>query len=474
MSWLGSLVAATAAATALGAAAGAGDKVIPPEPPLPSLKSIRLEPSSLLLEDARDARRVLVLGERTDGGWVDLTGVARWKVSGDGVAVDGRGIFTGKKTGDGKATVSAAGLKADLAVKVMGVEARPVGFVRDVEPILSRAGCNAGPCHGSAKGKNGFKLSLRGYDPEYDYQALINDLGGRRLNKARVDESLMLQKPLGDVPHEGRQAIKPGSLAHAVLRQWIAEGAKPQALSARATNLTVLPDTVEIDLAGRRQEFLVLAHYPDGTTRDVTDDAVMSSNNEEVALVKDSTLTALRRGEMAVLVRYEGLYASREVRVMGDRTGFQFAGMPEYNEVDRHVNAKLARMRTLPSDACTDAEFIRRASLDLTGLPPSVERVRTFLAEEGTRGRSASGWWTSCWRRRRSPRTGRTSSRTCSSATRRTWARRACGCSATGSRGNWRRGVPTTRSCGTCCWRRGARLKTRRATTSGRCATPAR
>ena len=383
VSWLGSFAAATAAATALGAAAGAGDKVIPPEPSLPALKSIRLEPSSLLLEDARDARRVLVLGERTDGGWVDLTGVARWKVSGDGVAVDGRGVFTARKPGDGKATVSAAGLKADLAVKVTGVEARPVGFVRDVEPILSRAGCNAGPCHGSAKGKNGFKLSLRGYDPEYDYQALINDLGGRRLNKARVDESLMLQKPLGDVPHEGRQAIKPGSLAHRVLRQWIAEGAKPQAASARATNLTVLPDTVEMDLPGRRQEFLILAHYPDGTTRDVTDDAVLSSNNEEVALVKDSTLTALRRGEMAVLVRYEGLYASREVRVMGDRTGFQFAAMPEYNEVDRHVNAKLARMRTLPSDACTDAEFIRRASLDLTGLPPSVERVRKFLAEEG-------------------------------------------------------------------------------------------
>jgi hypothetical protein len=359
----------------------ASDKVVPPAPPVPALRSLRLEPATLTLEDARDARRVLVIGERADGGTLDLTGDARWTAGSDVLQVGAQGLITGVKAGQGTVNVEVGGQKATLPVRVAGTERKPVGFVREIEPILSRAGCNAGPCHGSAKGKNGFKLSLRGYDPEYDYQALINDLGGRRLNRVRVDESLMLQKPLGDVPHEGRQAIRPGSPAHQLLRQWIAEGAKSEAASARATNLTVLPSTVEIDLPGRRQEFIILAHYADGTTRDVTDDAVLSSNNEEVALVKDHTLTALRRGEMAVLVRYEGLYAAREVAVMGDRSGYAFQPMPEYNAIDGHVNAKLKRMRILPSDTCTDAEFLRRVSLDLTGQPPTVERIRKFLAD---------------------------------------------------------------------------------------------
>ena len=264
--------------------------------------------------------------------------------------------------------------------------------MRDVEPILSRAGCSAGTCHGSAKGKNGFKLSLRGYDPEFDYQALVDDLSGRRINRVNVADSLMLQKPLGEVPHEGRQAVVPGSRYHQVLRDWIAQGAAMDAPEKnRPTQLEVLPATVDMDLPGREQQFVVLARYPDGTTRDVTREAILSSNNEEIALVKDGTLTALRRGEMAVLVRYEGLYSSREVTVMGDRTGFVFQAMPEYNDIDRHLNAKFARMKLNPSDLCTDAEFLRRVFLDLTGQPTTAERVRAFLADptESQKKRSA-------------------------------------------------------------------------------------
>lgn len=382
------LLPSLAAAAGLGwltaiatAADAASDKVLPPVPPLPEVRALRLEPATLTLEDARDRRRVLVIGERSDGGTIDLTGDARWTSGSETVQVATNGLVTGVKTGAATVLVEAGGQKTTLAVTVAGIAQKPVGFVRDIEPMMSKAGCNAGPCHGSAKGKNGFKLSLRGYDPEYDYQTLINDLGGRRLNRVRVDESLMLQKPLGDVPHEGRQAIRPGSESHQRLRQWIAEGARYEQPSARATNLTVLPATVAIDLPGRHQKFVILAHYTDGSTRDVTDDAMLSSNNEEIAVVKDNTLTALRRGEMAVLVRYEGVYAAREVAVMGDRTGFSFTPMPEYNGIDGHVNAKLKRMQILPSEACTDAEFLRRVSLDLTGQPPTVERVRKFLAD---------------------------------------------------------------------------------------------
>jgi Protein of unknown function (DUF1553)/Protein of unknown function (DUF1549) len=354
----------------------------PPAPPPPAVRALKILPDSLRLIHARDARKVLVLGERTDGGWVDLTAEATVKPASDAVSVDADGYISGAKAGEASVKISAAGQTASLTVTVDGAPAPAVGFVRDIEPILARSGCNQGTCHGSAKGKNGFKLSLRGYDPEVDYQALVNDLSGRRFNRVAVDESLMLLKATGDVPHEGRQAIRPGSRYHGLLRQWIAEGAafEPVAV-ARATNITILPETVEIDLAGRRQQFLVIASYPDGTTRDVTREAILTSNNDEIATVKGSTLYAMRRGEMAVLVRYEGLYASREAVIMGDRSGFAFAPMPENNYVDKFINAKLQRMKINPSDLCTDAEFIRRVYLDLTGQPPAPEKVREFLAD---------------------------------------------------------------------------------------------
>ena len=364
------------------AADRASDKPIPPSPQTPAIRSLRLEPKQLVLADGRDSRKVLVLGEVADGSWIDLTAVAQLKPDSKALAADADGYLSGLQAGKSTVTVTAAGKSARLEVEVRTLTSSEVGFVRDVEPILSRAGCNSGPCHGSAKGKNGFKLALRGYDPEYDYQVLVNDLSGRRFNRVHVDESLMLQKPLGDVPHEGRQALVPGSRYHKTLRQWIAEGARFQEVAPhRPQRIQVLPEKVELDLPGRRQQLLVIATYPDGSTRDVTREAILSSNNEEIALVQSNTVIPLRRGEMAVLVRYEGLYDAREVTVMGDRTGFRFAAMPEYNFIERAVNAKLELLKINPSDLCNDAEFIRRVTLDITGQPPTVEAVRAFLAD---------------------------------------------------------------------------------------------
>ena len=364
------------------AAERASDKVIPPKPPLPTVRAVRFEPTSLTLADVLDTRRVLVIGERADGGVVDLTTEAKWTLPNVGLTRGEDGCLAGMISGDYSVSIEAAGQGAKLSVKVASVERPTIGFVRDVEPILSRTGCSAGTCHGSAKGKNGFKLSLRGYDPEFDYRALIDDLSGRRFNRVNVEESLMLLKPLAEVPHEGRQAIKPGSRYHQILRDWIVAGAAfEDPAQNRPTQLEVLPVSVELDLPGRSQQLLVIATYPDGRTRDVTREAILSSNNEEVALVKDASVTALRRGEMAVLVRYEGLYASREVTVMGDRSGFVFEPMPEHSFIDQHLNTKFARLKLNPSGLCTDAEFVRRVYLDLTGQPPSVEKIRAFLID---------------------------------------------------------------------------------------------
>ena len=351
-------------------------------PPLPSIRALTLEPASLTLRDVRDERRVLVMGKTADGNFIDLTTQATFKCASASVEIDAQGYLRARKKGAAEVTVSAAGQTAKLPVIIQSDVVPEIRFVRDIEPVLSKVGCNAGTCHGSAKGKNGFKLSLRGYDPDFDYQVLINDISGRRFNRVNVDESLMLLKPLAEVPHEGRQAIKPGSREHQLLRGWIAEGAKTETLTAgRAQKLEVLPADIEMDLPGRVQQVLVIASYADGTTRDVTRDAVFSCNNSEVAEVKDGLVKSLRRGEAAVLIRYEGLYATKLVTIMGDRTGYKWADVAEQNYIDTNVNAKLKRMKTLPSELCTDAEFMRRLMLDLTGQPPRSERVRAFVAD---------------------------------------------------------------------------------------------
>ncbi|MEO5803020.1 MAG: hypothetical protein ABIR24_05785, partial [Verrucomicrobiota bacterium] len=277
---------------------------------IPAIRSLRLEPASLTLLNGRDKRRVLVIGETVSGQKIDLTGEAKLEADSDVVEI-ANGCVQARSKGETRISISAAGRMTKLPVKVASAEIPSVGFVRDVEPLLAKVGCNAGTCHGSAKGKNGFKLSLRGYDPDFDYQALINDLSGRRFSRVKVEESLMLLKPTAEVPHEGRQVLKPNSAEYNLLKQWIAEGTKFEEPSKRATKIEVLPAEIELDLAGRSHQILVIAYYADGTTRDVTGEAIMSSNNPEVLGVTNNVATGIRRGEGAVLVRYEGNYTTR-------------------------------------------------------------------------------------------------------------------------------------------------------------------
>ena len=352
-----------------------------PAPPPPAIRALELRPAQITLADLRDERRVLVLG-KTDHGVIDLTASASFSSSSSAVEIS-NGWLRAQAPGSAEVLVTAAGLKAKLPVQVTSATASDVRFVRDIQPVLAKLGCNAGTCHGSAQGKNGFKLSLRGYDTEFDYHALVNDIGGRRFNRAKPEESLMLQKPTGEVPHEGRQALKPGSREYKLLHDWIVQGTKnEQAKEARATSIEILPGDVEMDLPGREQQMLVIAKYPDGTTRDVTRDAHFSVSNTEVASADgQGKVKGLRRGEAAILIRYEGIYGTRLLTIMGDRSGYQWKDVAENNFIDPLVNAKLRRMKALPSELCTDAEFIRRVSLDLTGLPPKAERVRAFLLD---------------------------------------------------------------------------------------------
>jgi len=354
---------------------------LPDKPELPPIVSLELEPASLTLSDGRDARQVLVWGKTADGRKFDVTDIATFSSPSESVSIDSEDHYIhAAHAGQAMISVSAAGQKVDLPVNVLSDNEPKIRFTRDIEPLISRVGCNAGTCHGAAKGKNGFKLSLRGYDPHFDFVALTEELQGRRINRVDPGQSLMLLKPTGQVAHEGRTLFSTDSRQFKTIFQWIKEGAQydPQPSTARPNRIEVLPADANIDLPGRTQEMIVIAHYPDGTTRDVTRDSVLSSNNLEVAKLQDNKITAIRRGEAAILVRYEGNYGVVNVSVMGDRTGYVFKPMPEYNFIDHHINAKLEKAKILPSAECTDDEFLRRVYLDLAGIVPTAAQSRAF------------------------------------------------------------------------------------------------
>ncbi len=258
----------------------------------------------------------------------------------------------------------------------------PTSFIADVNPVMSRLGCNQGTCHGSAQGKNGFKLSLRGYDPVEDVRALTDDLGSRRVNIASPDDSLMLLKATGSVPHVGGQLVSPGDGYYQIMRGWIADGAKLNLDTPRVASIAVTPTNPVIESLKGRQQMRVIATYSNGKTKDVTREAFLESSNTEVATTdRSAVMTAIRRGEASVLARFEGAYAATTLTVMGDRKGFVWQPPPVNNRIDELAAEKWRRMKMLPSGLSTDTEFIRRVTLDLAGLPPTADEVRAFVAD---------------------------------------------------------------------------------------------
>jgi len=298
------------------------------------------------------------------------------------VVVSASGLVRPKGNGKGQLTFRYGKAAFSVPVECTGQdEGRyQVSFLRDVMPTLSKLGCNAGTCHGAAQGKNGFQLSLRGYDAVFDHRALTDDLAGRRFNRAAPERSLMLMKPAGVTPHVGGVLMQPGDPAYELLRLWIAQGVRLDASSPRVTKIEVYPQHAVLALPGMRQQMAVEATYSDGSVRDVTAEAFVESSNTEVLTAdKAGLVSAVRRGEATVLARYEGAYAAASVIVMGDRSGFVWNAPPEYNFIDTLVYEKLRRLKILPSDVCSDTEFVRRAHLDLTGLPPEPEDVLAFV-----------------------------------------------------------------------------------------------
>jgi hypothetical protein len=260
--------------------------------------------------------------------------------------------------------------------------ARP-SFLNDVMPLFTRLGCNQGACHGKGSGQNGFRLSLRGYAPEMDFEWLTREFNGRRVSAAAPEESLLLRKPLGLAPHEGGTLFTAGSRAHQVFLAWLRAGMPgPAKTDPRLRKLVLLPGNRTLR-PGQELPLLVRAEYSDGQTRDVTWMSKFDSNDPGMAEVDADGLVRVRRhGETAIRASFQGFVAVVILTAPFEQT-LDPARLAQHNNfIDEHVFNKLGVLRIDPSDGCGDAEFLRRAFLDTIGILPTPAEVRTFLADK--------------------------------------------------------------------------------------------
>jgi hypothetical protein len=349
----------------------------------PTLVSI--EPSGPVVAGRREVRQLLVSAAYADGSLRDLTRVVEWKSLNPEVAtVSSRGLVAPVKDGSAVIVARSGSLELSTIVKVEGMsKPQPVSFRHDVIPSFSQAGCNMGACHGTPTGKGGFRLSLRGYLPDQDYQILSREIGGRRINPFTPAASMILRKPLGEIPHEGGLRLKRGTKTFEFLHDWIAEGAQDDPASPKAVKLELLPRSRVLNAPAKTQQLAALVHYADGSVRDMTPTCYYNSSNPEIADVDaDAHVVFKSRGEVAVIAHYLDLVANVRLTHLVDVPGFRVAEVLQGNLVDTAVFNKLNRMRIKPAEDCTDEEFIRRVYLDAIGVLPKPAEVREFLNDK--------------------------------------------------------------------------------------------
>jgi hypothetical protein len=346
--------------------------------------SLAIYPETIRLSGPRGMRQILVTGRYADGTERDLTHWCRLSIENPEVAALGDGGFLRSRTNGETVLVAVAGEQtARVPVVVAEVDKpQPVSFRHDFIAALNVAGCNAGACHGIPSGRGGFKLSLRGYDPAADYLELTHAAHARRTNRFDPESSLILKKGLGVVPHEGgRRLVLANPVPAEMVRGWLSEGLHDDRAELPALKkVEVLPGSRVQTAPARWQQLAVLAHFADGTVRDVTRLTAFQSSDEAIAGVNINGLVEMHQlGEAAILCRYLDIIECVRLTYLEPRSDFVWNDPPANNDIDRHVFAKLKLLNILPSQVCTDQEFVRRAYLDLCGILPTPDEARAFL-----------------------------------------------------------------------------------------------
>jgi len=344
---------------------------------------LHVYPDDIALTTARDVQSIVVQFVEDNGITRDVTADADLRIADGNLAELRDGRIYPKADGETQLVVRFRDAEKRMAVKITDAgKDRPISFKLDVMPIFMRAGCNAGACHGAARGKDGFHLSLFGYDPDGDRNRIVNELAGRRINLAMPARSLLVEKAAGVVPHTGGGPAPEGTAHHRTLVRWIEAGVPADGKDvATPESLAIMPNRIVLEGKDATQCVTVRATYSDGTTRDVTNLALfLSSNDNSAAIDEHGVITAAQRGEAFVMARFATFTVGAQVIVIPEGTRAITQDLPVGNYIDEHINAKLKKMRIRPSDRADDAVFIRRVYLDVIGRLPPPEAVAAFVA----------------------------------------------------------------------------------------------
>ena len=352
--------------------------------------SIAVFPPDVNVQSSRGKQRIIVQASYADGITRDVTAQAKVTISDPKIAkIVNLEILP---VADGKCSINVEfeGKTTQIPVDIKdAIKDRPISFKLDVMPIFLRNGCNQGGCHGAARGKDGFRLSLFGFDPDGDHYRLTRELNGRRINLAIPEESLVVEKSIGKVPHTGGQKFAVGDEYFNNLTRWIDEGAPLDSPTvAVPVSVDLYPKNALLDGKGSTQQLIVRAKYNDGSERDVTSLALFLSSNDSSGKVSPNGLvTAGDRGEAFVMARFSTFTVGVPFIVLPKDLKFSFPATPEKNYIDTLVNAKLKNLRIAPSATCSDEVFLRRVSIDLTGTLPTVEEYTAFMGNKSPQKR---------------------------------------------------------------------------------------
>jgi hypothetical protein len=368
-----SILAAMLGVTALASAASA------------QVTTLAVFPPEVNLSTSRAKATFIVQATYADGITREVTTQAAVKLANPAFARLDKTLLTPLADGTTDLVVEFGGRAATIPVAVKDAKAeRPISFKLDVMPVFMRSGCNVGGCHGAARGKDGFRLSLFGFDPDGDHYRLTREINGRRINLALPAESLLLEKSTGKVPHTGGKRFDETSERHQAIVRWLEAGAPldPPTV-ATPVSVDLYPKGAVLDGKGEKQQLVVRAKYSDGSERDVTPLTLFLSNNDNSAKVsEDGLVTAGERGEAFVMARFHTFTVGVPFIVLPKGLQFEFPKLPENNYIDTLVNAKLKKLRITPSELCSDEAFLRRVFVDITGLLPTQEDYDRFLNDK--------------------------------------------------------------------------------------------
>lgn len=342
--------------------------------------ALRIFPEQIDIHPLAASQRVVVTLTDTRGVTSDVTSEANVTLDDTSLARWQDRVLKPLSSGETRLLVQHAGLsaKADVRVKRTAAASWP-SFQNEVVPVLMRYGCSSGGCHGATRGKDGFRLSLFGYDPDADHFRLTREFVNRRVNVALPEDSLLLKKSAGTVPHGGGKKLTPADTNFALLREWIAAGApKSPADEARMRSVSVFPADLTLDAAGQKHGVVVMGSFTDGSQRDVTDLSILESSDDSiVSVTREGVVTSHRRGEAFISVRLPSFISGVRVDVVPGKQ----APAPltqAWNFIDEAVYARLSKLRMTPAEVCSDDDFVRRVFIDTIGLLPTLAEYEQF------------------------------------------------------------------------------------------------